>query len=142
MVAGGVHEKDSEANGQVEVGVVVPERLCPNGHVLEATDVVGKCRLTNRHVISAGSIVAKRIETHRGIVGPAGEVEQSVITLSGVAARIAAIRGRTPKAFGVDKTPKQASASAANAGQVNFVIIFMCRFLSTTLKGASYSCSS
>jgi hypothetical protein len=94
MVAGGVHEKDSETNGQVEVGVVVRERLRSNGHVLKAAGVVGKRRLPNRDVISAGSIVAKRIETHGGIVDSGGEVEQGVVALCCVPAWIASIRRR------------------------------------------------
>ncbi len=94
MVAGGVHEAHSETNGQVEVGVVVGERLRPNGHVKIASGVVGKRPRTNRHVISAGSIVTKRIGTHGGIVDPHGGVDvvQCVIALSGVGAGIAAIR--------------------------------------------------
>ena len=94
MVAGGVHEAHSKTNGQVEVGVVVFERLRSNGHVKVASGVVGKCRLTNRHVRIAGSIVSKGIGPHGGIVDPHGGVDvvQCVNALSGVAAGIAAIR--------------------------------------------------
>ena len=75
MLAGGVHEEHPETNGQVEVGVVVAERLRPNGHVKVASGVAGKRRRTNRHVIDAGSIVSKRIGTHGGIVDPHGGVD-------------------------------------------------------------------
>ena len=94
MAAGGVHEEHPETNGQVEVGVVLLERLRPNRHVKVASGVVGKRPRTNRHVVIAGSIVSKRIETHGGIVDPHGGVDvvQCVNALSGVAARIAAIR--------------------------------------------------
>ena len=33
MIAGGVHEKHSKTKGHVEIGVIVSERLRPNGHV-------------------------------------------------------------------------------------------------------------
>ena len=69
--AGGVLEEHSKTNGQVEAGVVVAERLRPNGHVKVASGVVLKRPRTNRHVILAGSIGSKRIETHGGIVDPA-----------------------------------------------------------------------
>ena len=39
MAAGGVHEAHSKTNGQVEVGVVLVERLRPNGHVKVASGV-------------------------------------------------------------------------------------------------------
>jgi len=65
MVAGGVHETHSKTNGQVEVGVVVSERLRPNGHVKVASGVAGKRPSTNRHVIKAGSIVSKRVGNPR-----------------------------------------------------------------------------
>ena len=96
MLAGGVHEEHSETNGQVEVGVVVAERLRPNGHVKVASGVAGKRPRTNRHVILAGSIVSKRIGTHGGIVDPHGGVDvvQCVNALSGVAAGIASVRYR------------------------------------------------
>ena len=94
MIAGGIQEEHSKTNGQVEVGVVVPERVRPNGHVKVAGGVVGKRRRTNRHVETAGSIVMKRIETDSGIGDAASEAEQSVIALSGVGAGIAAIRCR------------------------------------------------
>ena len=45
MVAGGIHKEHSKTNGQVEVGVVIGERLRPNGHVKVASGVAGKCRL-------------------------------------------------------------------------------------------------
>ena len=77
MVAGGVHEAHSKTNGQVEVGVVLAERLRPNGHVKVASDVVCKRPRTNRHVINAGSIVSKRIDTHGGIVDPAAVIDTS-----------------------------------------------------------------
>src|SRR6266576_1627058 len=94
MVAGGVHKEHSEANGQVEAGVVVGERLRPNGHVKVTSGVAGKRSRTNRHVILAGSIVSKGIGTHGGIVYPHGSVDvvQCVNALSGVAAGIVAIR--------------------------------------------------
>ena len=94
MVAGRVPVAHSKTNGQVEVGVVVPERLRSNGHVKVASGVAFKRPRTNRHVILAGSIVSQRISTHGGIVDSnrSVDVEQSVIALSSVAARIAAIR--------------------------------------------------
>ena len=94
MVAGGVHEKHSKTNGQVEVGVVIGKRLRPNGHVKVASGVAGKRPSTNRHVIKAGSIVSKRVGTHGGIVDPHGGVDvvQCVNALRGVAAGIVAIR--------------------------------------------------
>ena len=83
--AGGVHEAHSKTNGQVEVAVVLLERLRPNGHVKVASGVVGKRPRTNRHVIIAGSIVSKRIETHGGIVDPpAGLTLSSALTPSAV----------------------------------------------------------
>ena len=60
----------SKTNRQVEVGVVLAERLRPNGHVKVASGVVLKRPRTNRHVIEAVSIVSKRIKTHGGIVDP------------------------------------------------------------------------
>ena len=94
MRAGGVHEEHPKTNGQVEVGVVVSERLRPNGHVKVASGVALKRPRTNRHIIIASSIVSERIGTHGGIVDPHGGVDvvQCVNALSGVAAGIAAIR--------------------------------------------------
>jgi hypothetical protein len=94
MVAGGVHEEHPKTNSHVKVGVVVSERLRPNGHVKVAGGVVGKCTLANRHVTITGSIVRKGVGTHGSIVDPDGGVDvvQCVNTLSGAAARIAAIR--------------------------------------------------
>ena len=96
MPASGVHEEHPETNGQVEVGVVVPERLRPNGHVKVASGVAEERARTNRHVSRAGSVVSKRIGTHGGIVEPHGGVDvvQCVNALSGVAAGIASVRNR------------------------------------------------
>ena len=91
MIAGGIQEEHSKTNGQVEVGVVVPERVRPNGHVKAAGGVVGKRRRTNRHVETAGSIVMKRILADGGIGDSTGESEQSVRAFSGVGAGIAPI---------------------------------------------------
>ena len=73
MPAGGVHEAHSKTNGQVEIAVVLAERLRPNGHVKVASGVIGKRPRTNGHVILTGSIVSKRIFTHGGIVDPGGD---------------------------------------------------------------------
>ena len=50
-------KRHSKTNGQVEVGVVLAERLRPNGHVKAASGVVRKRPRTNRHIIRAVSIV-------------------------------------------------------------------------------------
>src|SRR5437762_11033179 len=70
MPAGGVQVGHSKTNGQVEVGVVVSERLRPNGHVKLASGVVGEREGANRHVTKAVSIATKRIGTDGGIVNP------------------------------------------------------------------------
>ena len=87
MVAGGVQEAHSKTNGQVEVGVVLVERLRPNGHVKVASGVLFERPNTNCGVIKAGGSVAKRTKTHGGIVDSArGGIDtgQRVSSHSGV----------------------------------------------------------
>src|SRR5205807_8550193 len=103
MFAGGIHEAHSKTNRQIEVGVVVSERVRPNGHVKVAADVVGKRARTNRHVETASGIVMKRLKADGSIGDPAGEAEQSVRALSGIGAGIAAIRWRVERLRVLDR---------------------------------------
>ena len=84
MVSGGIHEAHAEANGHVEVGVVLVERLRPNGHVKVASGVVFERPSTYRRVIKARGSVLKRTKAHAGIVNTGGDRVQRVSSHSGV----------------------------------------------------------
>ena len=75
MVACSIHETYSEANGQIEIGVVLVERLRPNGHVKLASSVVFERPSTNGGVIKAVGSVFKRTKTHGGIVNSDGGID-------------------------------------------------------------------
>ena len=95
VVAGDVAGERIRASGTIEKPAgVAKERINASGGVEAAIDIAIQGSETCRRILVAGREVVKRLETSAGVPDPSGAAQESVGSLSGIAAGVAAVRRR------------------------------------------------